>query len=361
MALDYTLTLVLLGSSLLGIVAGMLGCFALLRKQSLLGDAISHAALPGVALAFMLTLSKNPLVLVLGAVIAGWLGTLLVLVITRNTKLKEDAALGIVLSVFFGLGIVLLTLIQNHPSANKAGLDTFLFGNASTLLKNDIVVMAVLGGIVLLLLALFWKEFKLLTFDRDFSASVGYPTKSLDVLLMTLIVVAIVIGLQTVGVVLMSAMLVAPAAAARQWTNRLGIMVFLAAFFGALAGVAGGITSSLVSKLPTGPTIVVYVSGIVVVSLFFAPARGLVWEWWRRYEHRQEIRRYAVLEALFLLAQSHSNPLHAHDVSSLQAVSKGDVLATLGELSGLGLVKKSRHKWALTKNGVEAISKGGFL
>ena len=274
MALDYTLTLVLLGSSLLGIVAGMLGCFALLRKQSLLGDAISHAALPGVALAFMLTLSKNPLVLVLGAVIAGWLGTLLVLVITRNTKLKEDAALGIVLSVFFGLGIVLLTLIQNHPSANKAGLDTFLFGNASTLLKNDIVVMAVLGGIVLLLLALFWKEFKLLTFDRDFSASVGYPTKSLDVLLMTLIVVAIVIGLQTVGVVLMSAMLVAPAAAARQWTNRLGIMVFLAAFFGALAGVAGGITSSLVSKLPTGPTIVVYVSGIVVVSLFFAPARA---------------------------------------------------------------------------------------
>ena len=214
---------------------------------------------------------------------------------------------------------------------------------------------------MLFLLALFWKEFKLLTFDRDFSASVGYNTKLLDVLLMTLIVVAIVIGLQTVGVVLMSAMLVAPAAAARQWTNKLGMMVFLAAFFGALAGIAGGLTSSLISKLPTGPTIVVYVSAIVVFSLFFAPARGLVWDWWKRREHRQEIRRYAVLEALFLLAQSHGTPLHPHDVSSLQAVCKGDVSATLRELSGLHLVKEFSGRWALTKNGVEAVSKRVIL
>ncbi|MBC8164149.1 MAG: metal ABC transporter permease [Roseiflexaceae bacterium] len=280
---DYTLRTVALGSAVLGIVSGALGCYAVLRRQSLLGDAISHAALPGVALAFLITQSKAPLVLMLGAGLAGWLGTLLVLRITSSTRIKSDSALGIVLSVFFGFGLVLLTYIQHHvPNAAQAGLDKFLFGQAATLLASDVVTMSVVGLVALGTMALFWKEFKLASFDPEFGAAVGFPIRLLDVLLTTLLVVAIVIGLQTVGVVLMSAMVVAPAAAARQWTDRLGWMVAISALFGALAGVAGTAISSVVPQLPTGPTIVLCISAIVVISLLFAPARGLVWAQLRR-------------------------------------------------------------------------------
>jgi len=263
---------------ILGVVSGALGSYAVLRKQSLVGDAISHAALPGICLAFLITDSKAPLVMIVGASLSGWLGILVVTAIVRNTRVKEDAALGIILAVFFGVGIVLLTLIQKMPNANQAGLDKFLFGQAAALLERDIKTMGVIGVIVISLTLLFWKEFKLLCFDPAFGASLGFPMKILDILLMTLIVMAIVIGLQAVGVVLMSAMVVAPASAARQWTNRLAVMVCLAAFFGAISGVTGAVISSTAVRIPTGPMIVICASGIFLFSLAFAPNRGLIWQ-----------------------------------------------------------------------------------
>ncbi|HSQ15486.1 MAG TPA: iron chelate uptake ABC transporter family permease subunit, partial [Candidatus Binatia bacterium] len=250
---NYTLRTVGLGAAFLGIVNGVLGSFAVLRKQSLLGDAISHAALPGIALAFLLTGSKATIVLLLGAAAAGWVGTLLVMNIVKNTRVKYDSALGLVLSVFFGVGLVLLTYIQRMPVASQAGLDTFLFGQAATLLARDVATIGILGSAVLLIVLAVWKEFKLLCFDPDFALSLGFPIRRLDVLLITLLVTSIVIGLQTVGVVLMSAMVVAPAAAARQWTDRLGTMVAISAFFGALAGAGGALVSSLTARLPAGP------------------------------------------------------------------------------------------------------------
>jgi manganese/zinc/iron transport system permease protein len=287
---DYTLRTVALGAGTLGIVSGALGSFAVLRRESLLGDAISHAALPGIALAFLLTGSKAPFVLVLGAALAGWLGTLIVMSIVNNTRIKDDAALGIVLSVFFGFGQVLLTFIQDRPNAAQAGLDKFLFGQAAALLAQDVITMAVLGTVSLTLMALFWKEFKLISFDPEYGASLGFPIRSLEIVLTTLLVIAIVIGLQTVGVVLMSAMVVAPAAAARQWTNRLGTMVAVSAVFGALAGVSGAVISSSTSHIPTGPTIVLCISAIVVISLLFAPNRGLIWNRIRQQRNRSQLQ-----------------------------------------------------------------------
>jgi manganese/zinc/iron transport system ATP- binding protein len=230
MILDYTLRTVALGTAVLGIVSGSLGAFAVLRRQSLLGDAMSHAALPGIVLAFLLTRSKTPVVLLLGAILAGWLAALLMSTTVRHTRIKQDSALGLLLSVFFGFGLVLLTFVQRIPDAGQAGLNRYLFGQAATLLQQDIITMAALGGVALTIMLLFWKEFKLLSFDPGFGASLGFPMRALDTLLTTLIVVAIVVGLQAVGVVLMSAMIVAPAAAARQWTNRLSVMVALSAF-----------------------------------------------------------------------------------------------------------------------------------
>jgi manganese/zinc/iron transport system permease protein len=354
---DYTLRTVALGSALLGVVSGALGAFAVLRKQSLLGDAISHAALPGVVLAFLLTRSKAPLVLIVGAAIAGWLATLWMIAIAKYTRIKEDSSLGLILSVFFGLGLMLLTFTQRLPDARQAGLDTFLFGQAAALLQRDVITMAVMGGLALLTLAGLWKEFKLLSFDREFGASLGFPVGLLDVLLTTLLVIAIVIGLQAVGVVLMSAMVVAPAAAARQWTDRLGKMVALSAAFGALAGVTGAVISSTSQGLSTGPTIVLVISGIFIFSLLMAPNRGLVWSWVRRQRNRRELRLDSVLGGLYVLESQHPEQGHAHSIELLRAMNpgQGGVQHSLEILEERGLVMQvGKDHWALTSQGRQA-------
>lgn len=353
---DYTLRTVALGAAVLGIVSGALGSYAVLRKQSLLGDAMSHAALPGIVIAFILTGSKAPLVLVIGAAAAGWLGALFIILIVSETRLKQDSALGIVLAVFFGVGLVLLTWVQRQGFAGQSGLDRFLFGRAAALVMEDVWVMVGLGGLTLFMVLLFWKEFKLLSFDPEFAATLGYPTRRLDILLTTLIVMAIVIGLQTVGVVLMSAMIVAPAAAARQWTDRLGVMVLLSAFFGALAGISGALISSMTAGLPTGPTIVLCVSFIVAFSLLLAPNRGLVWDWARRLRNRRRLRTMAVLDTLYQMGDHHGDPQRPHSLRSVQAaIGRAGVRYTLDHLTSQGLIQQVEDEWALTSKGQRAI------
>jgi manganese/zinc/iron transport system permease protein len=281
---DYTFQTVALGSALLGLISGVLGSFAVLRKQSLLGDGVSHSALPGVVMAFVLLGSKNTEVLLLGALISGLLATLVIVGVIRHTRVKFDSALALVMSVFFGLGLVLITYVQKIPNSNQAGLKRFIFGQASILLQRDIFLMTLCGLILLTLVLLFWKEFKLFIFDADFAQSLGFSRKNLNLLLSFMIVLTIIIGLQTVGVILMSAMLITPAVAARQWTNKLWVMVTLSALFGAVSGIAGTAASSLVPKLPTGPAIVVCVSLIVGFSVLFAPGRGVLH---RIYQHRK--------------------------------------------------------------------------
>ncbi len=283
---DYTFQTVALGSALLGLISGVLGSFAVLRRQSLLGDGVSHSALPGVVMAFVLSGSKNTEVLLMGALISGLLATLFIVSIVRHTRVKFDSALALVMSVFFGLGLVLLTYVQKIPNSNQAGLKRFIFGQASTLLQRDIILMVICGLILLTLVLLFWKEFKLFTFDSDFAQSLGFSPKKLNLLLSFMIVLAIIIGLQTVGVILMSAMLITPAVAARQWTNKLWVMVTLSALFGAVSGIAGTAASSLVPKLPTGPAIVVCVSAIVIISVLFAPGRGVLHRVYQRRKNK---------------------------------------------------------------------------
>jgi len=357
---DYTLRTVALGSGILGIVSGTLGSFAVLRKQSLLGDAMSHAALPGIAVAFLLTRSKSPLVMILGAAVAGWIGTLLVMSIVKSTRIKYDTALGMILSVFFGIGLVLLTFIQKIPDAAQAGLDKFLFGQAAAMVERDVVIIAVVGAVAILIVIAFWKEFKLMSFDRDFGSSLGFPIRLLDILLTSLLVVAIVLGLQTVGVVLMSAMIVAPAAAARQWTDRMSVMVVLSALFGLIAGVSGAIISSSTARMPTGPTIVLCISAIVFVSMLFAPNRGLVWAWVLAKKNRRQLRTDVVLSSLYSLALQHGDREHAHPASVLQTMGTGDfgIDRSLGRLEELGLVYKiDVDGWVLTASGFEKAEK----
>ncbi|WP_347713693.1 iron chelate uptake ABC transporter family permease subunit [uncultured Fretibacterium sp.] len=271
---DYTFQVVALGAALLGMASGMIGSFAVLRRQSLLGDVVSHAALPGIAAVFLMTGTKDTVWLLIGALCSGLTATGFIIGVVRYSRVKFDTALALGMSVFFGLGLVLLTYVQKIPNSNQAGLQRFIFGQAAVLLKSDILVIAITGAVLLALTLLFWKEFKLLSFDPEFARSLGLPTRSLNVLLSAMTVAAIIAGLQTVGVILMSAMLVAPAVAARQWTNRLGVMVGLAALFGAVSGVAGTLASSALPKLPAGPAIVVAADVLVLISLALGRARS---------------------------------------------------------------------------------------
>lgn len=265
---------VLLGCIILGVSAGLLGSFAFLRKRSLLGDALSHAALPGVCVAFMLTGTKNPAVILIGAVCSCWIGALTIDWLVANTRCKEDSALGMVLSVFFGLGILLLTAIQKSGLAAQSGLDKFLFGQAASLVERDLYILGGLGIILCLAVIIAFKEFKIVSFDPDFARALGMPVRLVEFALATLIVLAVCIGLQAVGVVLMAAMLVTPAASARYWTDNLARMLWLATFFGGLSGAIGAYVSYLSVRMPTGPWMVVAVTSIFIVSFLFAPRRG---------------------------------------------------------------------------------------
>ena len=273
---DYTFQIVALGSALLGGISGILGSFAVLKKKSLLGDGVSHAALPGVVLAFLLTGSKNTETLLIGALITGLIATFFIVAIEKNTRIKFDSALALILSVFFGLGLVLLTYCQKIPNANQAGLDRFIYGQASALVKRDLNIILICGIVLIAVVLVFWKEFKISIFDPEFAKTIGFNIKFLDGLLTFLIVITIVLGLQTVGVILMSSMLIAPAVAARQWSNKLSVMVVLSSLFGATSGIAGTFISSVTTNLPTGPIIVVCITTIAIVSLLFAPKRGVV-------------------------------------------------------------------------------------
>lgn len=279
---DYTFLIVAMGSIMLGFISGVIGSFVVLRKQSLLGDGISHAALPGVVLSFLIIGSKNTEILLLGAFITGLIATFIINIIVSNTRIKFDSALSLILSVFFGGGIVLLTYCQKIPNANQAGLDRFIYGQTASMLERDLWLIFICTTVLLLFVILFFKEFKILCFDPIFAKTIGYKKGILSTFLSLLFVITIVIGLQTVGVILMSAMLIAPAVSARQWSNKLSVMVFLAGIIGGFSGLAGTIISSSYTRVPTGPSIVLCVSSITLFSITFAPNRGFLYKIYQR-------------------------------------------------------------------------------
>ena len=356
---DYTARTILLGAASLGVVSGVVGSYAVLRKQSLVGDVMSHAALPGIVLAFIIMGVKEQLPILIGAALSAVLAVFLINLVTGNSRIKTDSAMGMALSVFFGLGLVLLTYAQKMPDANQAGLDKFLFGQAEALVEKDVLVIGLTGVFALLVVGLFWKEFKLLCFDPDFGGTMGFSMKSLDLLVTAVIVSAIVIGLQTVGVVLMSSMLIAPAVAARQWTAGMGSMVILAASVAAVSGVTGVALSAGLENVPTGPAVIVCVSVIAFFSVLFSP-NGFFTLRLKDARSRREIKKDYVLKALHDLALEHDDPGYAHSERLLALGSeKGfNVRKSLSQLQAAGYVERAgEDNWRLTRSGIREIGK----
>ena len=275
---SYTTQMVLLGTALLGLASGIAGTFAVLRKESLIGDGLSHAALPGVVIAFLLTGIKDIEVLIAGAALSSITAAWLITITVENSKIKFDGALATILSAFFGLGMVLLTYVQSLNNAGQAGLSKFIFGQAATILARDVYITSAAALIIIVLTALFWKQLKLISFDVEYAKTLQIPVTFTLILYRSLLIMTIIIGIQSVGAVLISSLLIAPAVGARQWTNKLGTMCILAGFFGMISAIGGTIWSTSVQKLPTGPAIIVILSVIVLLSLIFAPNRGILWQ-----------------------------------------------------------------------------------
>ena len=278
---DYNTRVVVAGTTLLGLAAGLVGTFLVLRRRALLSDTLSHATLPGIALAFMvMTLTtgngKHLPGLIVGAAIFAVIGTATVLAIQRFSRLKDDAALGIVLSVYFGLGVALMGMATRMDAGNAAGLSSFIYGKTASMLLSDALLIAITALIAAVACLLLFKEFALICFDADFGLTQGWPVARLDFLMMALVVLVTVIGLQAVGLILVVALLIIPAASARFWTHRLRILLILSGIFGALSGFLGSGVSALMANLPAGAVIVLAASFFFLVSLVFGSSRGLL-------------------------------------------------------------------------------------
>ncbi len=351
MRFTYTVRVVALGGAVLGLLSGVLGSFAVLRQESLLGDALSHAALPGVAIAFLLA-GRELSWLLIGAGIASWAGLRFLSAILNTTRLKQDAAMGIVLVTWFAAGIALLTYIQSIPDASQAGLDHFIFGQAAAIIESDVTLVSAVGVVVLAVVALFWKEFKLVTFDPDFAGANGYRIGLINALLSALIVVTVVLGLQLAGVILMVGMLIAPGIAARQWTQSLDQMVILAAVFGAFAGAVGAVISALDSDIPTGPMIIVVSFLLVLLSITLAPGRGLLWSRLRQRANRRRFAAINTLRDLYRYALAHGSEDTPAPDDFIRGVRAGSVESGLRQLRGSGHIMQAGAGWQLTESGI---------
>jgi manganese/zinc/iron transport system permease protein len=352
---DANVRYVVFGAMLLAAGSAIVGCFTLLRKRSLVGDAVAHAVLPGVCLAFILGESKNPLLLLLGAFVSGWLSLIAIDLITRRSKIKEDTAIGLVLSIFFGIGILLLTSIQHSGNAAQSGLDKFLFGKTASLIGEDLLVFGIVASLLVIVVIAFFKEFTLLAFDSAYAASLGFPVRKLELLLTTITVMAVVIGIQAVGVVLMAAMIITPAAAARYWTANIVRMIFLAAGFGAFSGLAGAFVSYTAPAMPTGPWIVLIISAIAITSFFTAPGKGIISKMIKKRSTRRRMLEENILKTLYHLAentQDFERPQSKEEIMQRRYISPDDLKEGLVRLARKGEIKNINEGWLLSKQGM---------
>lgn len=351
---DPNVRYVTLGSIILTASAATVGTFTFLRKKALVGDAVAHAVLPGICLAFILSGTKNPVYLIIGAFFTGWIALVLIDVISRKSRIKEDTAIGLILAVFFGIGIFMLTIIQKGGNAAQTGLDQFLFGKAASLVGEDLISFSIVAFLLLLALLIFYKEFTIISFDEEYAKVLGLPVKGLELVLTTLTVMAVVIGIQAVGVVLMAAMLITPAAAARFWTDRLIIMLILAAIFGAVSGVFGAFISYSAPAMPTGPWIVLVISFIAFFSFLMAPRKGILYKMIKRNRFQKRMNEENILKALYHLGEDNKDFYESRTKEELikkRHFTKNQLSSGLQTLKRQGYLKSKDNKIELTKEG----------
>jgi len=351
---DPSIVSVVVGAILLTASSAVVGTFTFLKKKALVGDAVAHSVLPGICLAFILSGTKNPIWMILGAFLTGWISLVIIDHITTKSKIKEDTAIALILSVFFGIGILMLTNIQHSGNPAQTGLDSFLFGKAAALVGKDLIVFGIVAVILIITVALFFKELKLIAFDSNYAKALGLPVKALDLLLTSLTVLAVVTGIQAVGVVLMAAMLITPAAAARFWTNDVFKMTLIAAILGGISGLSGAYVSYVAPAMPTGPWIVIIISVIAIVSFFIAPKRGIFARSIQQRKLQRLIMDENLLKELYHLGEKDEDPYKGRTVDEIieeRFFPKKKLKIALMRLKRQGFLEKKQGYWSYTEAG----------
>lgn len=360
---DYNTRVVILATTLLGMASGIVGSFTLLRRRALMGDALSHATLPGIGLAFLLgpflgIHGKSLPMLLIGAAISGTLGMLSILLIRNFTRIKEDAALGIVLSVFFGSGVAILGIVQQTKTGGAAGLEAFIYGKTASIVASDAWLIGEAGLVAIVVLAILFKELKLICFDQAFAAARGFPILTLDCILMGTVVLVTIVGLQAVGLVLMIALLVIPAAAARFWTFEMRSMVWIAGILGAISSMLGAGLSGVLPNLPSGAMIVLTAASMFLFSLLFGSARGVAIRAIRRNRLNSRIHRQHVLRGIYEILEEQlgwnetrsSNELPPIPMNKLLSKRSWSLRRLEQELRGC-----ERSGWIVRKRAVDSV------
>lgn len=367
---------VAIGAGLLGATAGLIGSYAVLRRRALLGDVLAHASLPGICLAFLITGMRETSILALGAMVTGVMSVFCVALAVRWTRTREDAAMGVALSSFFGLGVVLLTVIQANSDGSQAGIDSYLFGEIASLRNQDILILGIAAIVAGGACAALHKELKLFCFDEEFARSLGWNTVLLDFAVMSAVVGVVVLGLPVCGVVLIAAMLIYPAAAARYWTNQLSKLVIIATLIGAVAGVSGVLLASpfvaegtTLGNLirnpdgglpPPGPVIVLCGSFLFLMSVLFAPNRGLIAAALRRRILHGRIQREHLLRSLYEIVEHHGprdREVATSELDTLYRANRWTAWRTLIYAEQAGLIETPGESIRLTSKGVEEASR----
>ncbi|MDF2157902.1 iron chelate uptake ABC transporter family permease subunit [Algoriphagus sp. CAU 1675] len=351
---DPSIAFVVLGITLLGIGAAYVGTFSFLDKKALIGDAISHAVLPGICLGFILAGQKDPAYIVTGAFVSGALATFLTSWLRTNTKLSEDTIIAAMLSVFFGFGIVLLTVIQKTGNPEMAGLNQFIFGNAIAILEEDLLIYGGLAVLIIICLSLFQKEFSLLVFNPDYGKAIGYPMGTIRLVFNVLMILSVVIGIQAIGVVLMAALLITPGAAARFWTDKLGPLLILAALFAVISGIIGTYISFVFPQMPTGPWVVVCLSTVALISFLFAPKKGVVFKMVARNRYLRKSHREHILKTLYKALEEGKESLTIEEIYEAFPYQTQESINSIKSLYEDQLIIKNQNVISLSIKGKSA-------
>lgn len=342
---------VIMGIAIIGAVSGVVGTFSFLRKKTLIADAISHSVLPGICLGFMFAGTKDPIVLLTGALVIGWISVWLIDYLSSTTKLSADTAIALVSTLFFAIGSVLLSVISKSQNAEQTGLKNFLFGKAATMTTFDVEVFTVVSIAIFVLVILFFKPFQLVCFNHEFAKSIGVKVKRMEFLLSTLTVMTVAIGIQAVGVVLMSTLLIAPAASARYWTNRLPIMILLAALFGTFSSVIGVMLSTMKNNMPTGPWIVFSLFTFTLFTLLFAPHKGWFSIKRRNLSNHKKITEENLLKTFYQLKEEGNTAVSFRDFLEKRAVDTNSLVRDVRRMVKHGFLVEKDKTFSLTESG----------
>ena len=350
---DASLRLALAGALLVGLNCGLLGGYVVVRRMALVGDMLSHAVLPGIVLGFLWTQTKDPVAILIGALLAGAAATGVSALLARTTRLKPDAIQGLVLASFYGVGICLLGLVQNLPTGAKSGLDKFLFGQAAGLSGDDVMMMAVATMLSLALVGWLYHDLLALSFHRGFGQTLGLKMGLLHGVIMLLTAFAIIVAMQAVGVVLVSAMLIIPAATAYLLTDRMHRLLGLSAVLGMAAAGLGAFGSFLGNNLPTGPLMVLAGALFFAGAFLFSPRHGWVTRVVRQRRRRSRAERENTLKAMHRVLEDH--------VLAGASVREGVTLAELSAQRRESVSESGERVRDLVRAGLATVSQDGHI